>query len=1791
MIKNPVDFSFSPVEVGTLVELLSSRARLQPHQLAYTFLADRDFTETSLTFGELDHQARRIAALLQSLGSPGARVLLLYPPGLEYISAFFGCLYAGMVCVPAYPPRQSRNLSRLRVIAKDAQASFALITAKGLAELESLGIESPELQSLRWIATDDLSENDGKPWIEPSINRETLAFLQYTSGSTALPKGVMVSHGNVLHNQGTIKQVFGQSERSLIVGWLPLYHDMGLIGNILQPLYLGARAILMSPAAFLQNPFRWLQTISQYKASTSGGPNFAYDLCVRKIGAAQKEMLDLSGWEVAFNGAEPVRPDTLDRFTKAFEPCGFRRESFQPCYGLAESTLLVSGVKQTPRPVVRTFQAKALEKNRLLEIPEGSEDGRAIVSSGAVPREQTVLVVDPESLKRCLPHEVGEIWVAGPSVAQGYWNDPDETVKTFNAQLSEQNEQRFLRTGDLGFLNDGELFIAGRLKDLIIIRGRNHHPQDIERTVEQSHPAMRRDCGAAFSVDQAGEEQLVVVQEVEPRLASDTGEIIERIRDAIADEHEVQVYAVVLIRPRTLPKTSSGKVQRQACRTMFLEGTLKAIAEQRRDPNIEDERAEQIAPPALNSAVSVADWLLAMIAAKLGVDSLTLDVNRPMSSYHLDSLSAVELTHSIQSTLGVDLPLVSLLQDLTVAQLANQLEQTSKDASGSQQLTVEPVMEYPLSQGQEALWFLHEMSPGSRAYFIVTAVRIQTKLDVKALQNAFQKLLERHLALRTTFTASGDHPVQRIQPDMALPFLEEDASGWSEPVLHERLNSEADLPFNLEQGPLLRVRLFTRSAQEHILLLVAHHIVCDFWSLTVLAHELGILYQAETEGVRADLAPLIWQYADFVHWQKEMLAGPQGERGMAYWQKQLAGELPVLDLPLDLPRPLVQTYRGATERFTIGRELTAAIQSLSQVHDATLYATLLAVFQILLYRHTGQDEILVGSPMAGRDRAETAGLVGYFVNPVVLRAHLSPFQTFEQLLEQTRQTVFEALEHQHFPFPLLVERLQPTRDRSRSPLFQSLFVLQKAHLLNDAGLSLLPLGISEARLMVGGLELESVALAQPVAQFDLTLMMAEADGRLEATFIYNADLFDAATIKRLADHFECLVDSIVAHPSSPLSELKLLSDSEYQQLVHEWNQTRAPYPSEALLHQLFEQQVERTPAAIALVFQDAKLTYQELNTRANQLAHYLRRQGVGPESLVGVLMERSMELVVALLGVLKAGAAYVPLEASYPAERLVFMQDDAKLSLLLTQERLVKSLPDSQARVISIDTQWDEIAHERQDNPSVTAAPDNQAYLIYTSGSTGKPKGAGVSHRGFVNLLNWFLTEFNITSSDSILLVSSFSFDLTQKNFYAPLAVGGRLHLMANGYYDADAIRQAIFSKQITLLNCTPSAFYPLLEVAEKGTLTELASLRCLFLGGEPISVSLLRDWINSTSFKTEIINTYGPTECTDICAFHRLSNFDQYLESPVPVGRPIFNAQLLVLDRSLGLVSVGTTGELCVAGTGVGRGYVNDAELTSRKFVPHPFSQETGARLYRTGDLARYRADGEIEFVGRLDDQVKLRGYRIELGEIEAALTELPGVLEAVVLVKTETPDDKYLVAFIVLGQGSPMNSIELRSRLGSRLPEYMIPTFVMLDEIPLTPNGKIDRGKLLAMEVLKTARIAAYVAPRTPVEEMLAEIWAEILGVERVGVDDNFFELGGHSLMATRIATRVRVKLNTEISLALLFDRVPTVAEMANAIEENYIDQSEPEELSEMMKELGELSDEEVRMLLASAENANWD
>jgi amino acid adenylation domain-containing protein len=1739
----------------TLVDLLRARAAAHPDRVVYTFLADGEGEEEHLTYGELDRRARAIGACLQPLAKNGERVLLLYPPGLDYVAAFFGCLYAGAVAVPAYPPRRNRNLLRLQAVVADAEAAVALTTAPILARIAPSFSQNPYLQPLRWLTAEGIAEGSEENWQEPAVSGDSLAFLQYTSGSTSTPKGVMLSHRNLLHNQRMIQTAFRQTEESVIVGWLPLYHDMGLIGNVLQPLYVGARCVLMSPVAFLQQPLRWLRAVSRYRATTSGGPNFAYDLCARRVTPEQRATLDLSSWTVAFNGAEPVRHETVEQFSAAFAECGFRREAFYPCYGLAEATLLVSGHVGEREPVVRMAQARALENNQVVDALPGDEDARRLIGCGGPLLDQQIVVVDPQTLERALPGQVGEVWVSGPSVAAGYWNREQESEHTFGARLADTGEGPFLRTGDLGCMQGGELFVTGRLKDLIIIRGRNHYPQDVEATAQRSHASLQPDAGAAFSVEVAGEERLVVVQEVNHRHRLDWDELIEGITEALAEEHEVQAHAVVLIKLGSLPKTSSGKIQRFAARAAFLERSLEVVAEWRGAAVAETEVAAPAPIPAARNTEVVETWLRAELAAKLGVEESRIDVHQPVTRYGLDSLAAVELMHVIESGLGVAVPLANFLRSPSIAELALEigarLESEAGAAGGSPAAAEVAHDAQPLSRGQQALWFLHRMSPESTAYNIAAAVRIVSELDAGALHRAFLGLVERHASLRTTFAAEDGVPVGRTREQAEVFFQRADASGWDEARLHERLSEEAHLPFDLEQGPLLRVSLFERGGDDgHVLLLVAHHIILDFWSLAVLIEELGELYRGEASGTPVSLSPLPLRYADYVRWQEELLSGTEGERLRAYWERQLGGGLPVLDLPTDRPRPPVQTFRGASIGFRLDDDLTGRLKSLSQASGATLYMTLLAAFQTLLHRYTGQPDVVVGSPVSGRNWGTLAGLVGYFVNPLVMRARVEGDPTFTEFLARVRQTTLAAFEHQDYPFPLLVERLQPERDPSRSPLFQVMFVLQQAHALREKGMASFALREAGARLELHDLILESMPLDQRVSQFDLTLTMAEGGGELAASLEYNSALFDAATAERMVGHFETLLRGVVSEPDARLSALPLLTAPERARLLVEWNDTAAGYPRDRCVHELFEAQAAKTPDAVALVFGGERLSYTELDRRANRLAHALRRLGVGPEVLVGVLTERSVEMVVGLLAVLKAGGAYVPADPAYPAERLAFMLEDARVSVLLTQERLKAALPDHTAVVVSLDADPEGVAGEDADDadaaapPPRSATPDNLAYVIYTSGSTGKPKGVAIEHHSTATLLNWAREVYKPEQLAGVLASTSICFDLSVFEIFVTLAAGGKV-ILAENALQLPALGAA---GEVTLVNTVPSA---MAELVRTGGVP--ASVTTVNLAGEPLPHALVQQ-IYAATGAGQVWNLYGPSEDTTYSTFALIPEGPQ---ATPPIGRPVAETQVYLLDPRLQPVPVGVPGELFIGGDGLARGYLQRPALTAERFTPDPFGARPGGRLYRTGDLARHLPDGQLEYVGRIDHQVKVRGFRIELGEIETVLGGHPGVRESVVVANRDEPAAARLVAYVVAREGrESLPPSELRGYLRERLPDYMVPSvFVVLDELPLTPNGKVDRRALPAPGAQAHEPGAGFEAPRTPTEEVLASIWEAVLEVAPVGINDNFFSLGGHSLLATRAVSRIQETFQMSLPLRALFE-APTVLELAQLIERNRLE-----------------------------------
>ncbi|HKG14774.1 MAG TPA: amino acid adenylation domain-containing protein, partial [Pyrinomonadaceae bacterium] len=1745
----------------TLAGLLRARARTEPGRVAYRFLSEGEAQDGHVTYGELDGRARAVAAVLQSVCAEGERALLLYPPGLDYVAAFWGCLYAGVIAVPAYPPHASRR-QRLESIAADARAAVALTTERILERVSSRPGREDGLGGLRWLATDRLAPDSHAGWREPdSLDVDGLAYLQYTSGSTSAPKGVMVTHANVLHNSAYIHQGFEHTPESVSLSWLPHFHDMGLLDGIIQPLYGGFTGLLMSPAAFLQRPLSWLEAISRHRVTHSGGPNFAYDLCVRRVGPEQRAALDLSSWRVAYNGAEPVRSETLERFGEAFEPRGFRRESFYPAYGLAEATLKVSGGRPDDAPVIRVVRGRALEENRVVDAAGDEDDARALVGCGRAALSTEVRVVRPESLVECDDSEVGEIWVRGPGVAAGYWRRPSETEQTFQARLPETGAGPFLRTGDLGFVKEGELFVTGRLKDLIIIRGRNHYPQDIEATAARSHPSLRADACAAFSVERGGEEGLVVAQEVETRRPAEWQSVIACVREAVTEEFEIRPAHVLLLKPGSIPKTSSGKVRRGDSRAVFLRREWDVVAEWSASQNDEAASTDAPAPFTPSGDASLENWLREKLEARLGMRAGELDVNRPLARYGVDSLLAVELMHDVETRAGVSLPLADFLRSPSLAELAARASQQPPDAArgeGVSPASPRPRPEtngaegvwHPLSHNQKSLWFMHHVAPESAAYNVSFAARIRGALETEALRRAFQALVNRHASLRAGFALVGGEPAQRVNGRAAAFFQTEDARRTDESQLRERMSLEARHCFDLGAAPLLRAFLFGRADDEHVLMLVAHHIVVDFWSLSVLMRELGELYDAEVNGRTASLEPAALQYADYVNWQREWLESAEGEAQRSYWREQLSGELPALDLPADRPRPAVQSHRGASLPLRLDAALTGGLKALARSNDATLYTLLLAAFEALLYRHTGQRELLVGTPTAGRGFARLSNTVGYFVNPVVLRAKLRAGMSFEELLAQARRNSVEAFAHQDYPFELLVRELQPARDASRAPLFQAMFALHQARRPEEHALAAFALGEAGAEVRLGGLRLESVALDQRVAQFDLSLTMAEVGGELAASFEYCTDLFEASTIERMAGHFRVLLEAVVAEPSRPLADLPLLTRAEREQLLREWNDERLAPSAGAFVHELFERHAAREPGRTAVVVAAGRLSYGELNSRANRLARYLRARGVGPNVFVALCVERSLEMLVGLLGILKAGGAYVPLDPSYPPARLAFMLEDTAAPFLLTQRKFSGAFQTSSAEAILLDEDWPSVALESDERPEVEVRAENLAYVIYTSGSTGRPKGVMIDHGSVAHFAESITDELVITPDDRVLQFASLNFDISVEEIFSCLTRGAALVLRdEEAATSTDSLLRLCREQRLTVLNFPTAYWHQLAADLTPGGSAFAETVRLVVIGGEQLQPERLAQWHAAVGGRVRLFDEYGPTEATVGATICDLEGVTGAADSgrKISIGRPLRHVQVYILDERLQPAPVGVAGELHVGGHALSQGYLNRPALTAAAFIPHPFGAAPGARLYKTGDLARFLPDGNIEFLGRLDGQVKVRGFRIELGEIERALLRHERVREAAVVVRPED-GEKRLVAYLVADAAEPPTTPDLRRHLKESLPAYMLPSaFVFLDALPLTPGGKVDRRGLPAPEQSGAEPARNFAAPRTELEQTLARIWADALKLKRVGLHDNFFELGGDSILIIQIVARAR-RACVNLSASQMF-QYPTVAELAAA------------------------------------------
>ena len=1195
---------------------------------------------------------------------------------------------------------------------------------------------------------------------------------------------------------------------------------------------------------------------------------------------------------------------------------------------------------------------------------------------------------------------------------------------------------------------------------------------------------------------------------------SQSSQLIPQLRNFLTEKLPDYMVPSAFVILDQLPLTPSGKIDRRA---------LPAPDKSR--PILD---VELVAPRTPTEEILVSIWTEILNLNEIGV----LDNFFMLGG---DSIQATQFISRVRDTFGIELSLHRLFESPTVAEF-------SRDILGATRQTFAPIQpipragELPLSFAEQRLWFLDQLQGGNTTYNEQEGLRLRGSLQVELLHQALQEIVRRHESLRTNFKAMNGYPVRVILPKLDLPMpivnLQHLPSAEKLPEVQRLGEQEIQQPFNLAQDSLLRVTLLQLDTDDYVLLMTMHHIITDGWSTGVLSHELEVLYGALVEGKPSPLPPLPIQYADFAAWQKQPDTAQMLAPQLNYWQQKLAAAPPLLELPTDYPRKTIQTAKGGKEFFELGRDFTQQLKGLSQELGVTLFMSLFAAFSTLLYRYSGQEDLVVGTPIANRNRSETEGLIGFFVNTLVLRTQLENNPSFTELLHQVRQTALDAYAHQDVPFEQLVETLQPERTLSYTPIIQVFFALQNAPMA--------PLELPE--LSFNWLQIESAK-----AKFDLYLSMEETEAGLIGYWEYNQDLFERATIRRAIGHFKTLLEGIIANPEARVGEFSLLTKEEENKLLAQWNNNQKTYPQDKCIHQLFEAQVEKTPDGVAVVFEDKQLTYQELNERANQLARYLQNLGVSSEVLVAICIERSVEMIIGILGILKAGGAYIPLNPAGAEQRLAFVFQDTQASVLLTQESLLDKISHLEIPIVCLDKDWGQNFLNPENLSTETITPENLAYIIYTSGSTGKPKGVPITHRNLSPLLHWGYQNLRLTNNDRCIQYLAYYFDWSVWEIFITLTSGASLFIPSQEeFLNFSQTINFINKNQITVLHGTPTQFQGLMTDNQS-----LPTLKYACIGAEALTYDLVERSHQLLTPNCRIFNMYGPTEATIITTVLEIDrsaiNSDQNLTT-VPIGSPIANGQCYILNSSQIPQPVGIPGELWIGGDGVAQGYLNREQLTAEKFVLNCNSNFLPAQnLYKTGDLVYWLPDGTIEYIRRIDNQVKIRGLRIELGEIEATLTQHPNLREAVVIVQENTPGDKRLIAYLVAKESQPSHS-ELRSFLKTKLPEYMLPnSFVFLTAIPQNANGKVDRRALPAPNT--DTREAETIAPRTTTELQLCQIWSEVLNISTVGVGDNFFDLGGHSLLAVRLMARIEQELGINLALQTLFTE-PTIESQAHLL-----------------------------------------
>jgi len=1691
-------------------DVLRFYAEQQPESLAIRQLVSDDSPPLATSYGELYQRAQALAGYLQNeLGlAPGERCLLMLPGGADFAAAFFGCFYAGIIAIPAYPPEHDRQayIDRLGGILRDGKPMAVLALEQDIQRYQSR--LSPLLPNGgRVVAVDriGLHWQDALQLVPPKS--EDLAFLQYTSGSTSAPKGVMVSHANLMANEYTMAAAFQATENDVWMTWLPLFHDMGLMSGLLLPILHGHCANMMTPQFFLARPARWLEAMSEYRVTCSGGPDFAYMLCAWRLTDEQLAGLDLSSWRLAFTGSEPIRPDTLERFATRMALYGFRRDIFAPSYGLAEATLFVTSHGFNGEFQTRTFEPERLSTAGLSSAHQPSK----LVGCGGTFGEDDVRIVDPQTWEPVEDGHVGEIWISGPSVAQGYWEKPTATAETF----VQWQDGRWLRSGDLGIVEGGHLYVAGRQKDVIIVNGQNLYPQDIESTLEREIELLMPGRLAAFATTDARQaEGIGLALEVgrTTRRMIKPAMICATIAETMSDTLGIAPQVILLLEPKTLPRTTSGKLQRAACRQGWERGELSVFAGWQDGRMLE----EGASAPAEESTVLESTMLPEVVAAwQAALERDDLDSNAHFFTWGGDSVGAMQMLSRVERDLGLTIEPAILFEHPRLGDFSRWVSKQRADGPRTRPITRVPDDAEPLqSFAQQRLWFLDQLEGGSSAYHLCGEWQFTGSLDEDALQCSLNALADRHESLRTVFAETDDNcGLQRIRPAAPVTIHRHDLSGEESPAaaLDNLCRALVSQSMDLKQGPLWRVHRVDLGDSEHRLLLVIHHIIADGWSAQVLVKEFAQLYTAFAQGQDPALPELPIRYSDYAYWHREAMEAGEAERQLRWWKQQLGDEQPVLELPADRPRPESQSHRGARVAFTFPESLSEKLRQLAREQGVTLFMVMLALYKTQLYRYTGQQDLRVGVPVSGRSRPETEGLVGLFVNTLVLRSQPGATQVFTDFLASVRDATLGAQAHADLPFEQLVDALQPERNLRHNPLCQVKFTQQ------------FPLP--------GNVELPGATLTMrqrddDSAHFDLGLDITDQPGSvegIEGVLTYACDLFDEARIQGFARELVNLAEQVTANPSRSLGELGLLATPSALE------GPKVDFPAQDLVS-LWNGHIRASAGQRALQFEETAFDYGWLEAESNRLARSLQARGVGADTPVGLCLDRSPEFIVGVMAVLKAGGAFVPLDPKWPADRQAFVLTDCGAKCLLGHE----VVPGFGGDLIGFSTaaDWRETSADPLDT---VIAPSQAAYMIYTSGTSGTPKGVVISHSAIANYVQGLLQTIQPSAKASMAMVSTVAADLGHTTLFGALCSGRTLHLLsADRVMDAEAFASYMAEHRVDILKIVPTHLSGLLQAAEPA---RVLPREALILGGEALPSALVRQ-VHELNPACRVFNHYGPSEST--VGVLTTEPGDEQGET-APLGTPLPNIRAQVLSEERVPLPQGAIGELYLGGAGLARGYLGQPEQTASVFVSDP--QLTGERLYATGDQAQLLADGRLTFHGRNDDQVKVRGYRVSLGEIAQRIRTFEGVSDAHV----QVDDNGQIVAYpLAAEQDTDALAAALEKHLPDYLPDYMVPAHILpLTEFPLTPNGKLDRKALPQPE----RQGEDFTAPLAGVETILAELWQSLLKLEQVGRHDNFFSLGGDSIISLQVIARAR-KQGLKLTPKQLFEK-QTIAELAQVAE----------------------------------------